>query len=178
MSPSARLTSIYKYICKYISDHIGSLLFLERFPGHHADEAATMRRFSGDHAGIAGIMQKYATVPDFIQYGENGGYKLNRGRILALREMWRELRSHHESLSWSQRDGEQIFKCVAEKARDIWPRRLTSEEESDYAHRMSKRFRLMCRHIKQSYAKHANTAWLKQLWGNHQQDIWAHHKCL
>ena len=91
--------------------------------------APNNRSSAGDESQIVDVLCKYATVPDWISYGENVQTPLSHTKIVPHRAMWRELASVHPSLQFSQSQIERVLEPVAAKAgSSTWPRALQADE--------------------------------------------------
>ncbi len=76
------------------------------------------------------------------------------------KELWRDVRKLHDGLTFTQKVCEQAF-GIAEVhcSKNVWPRALTSTEQSEWKVSLAKQFRACCRHITQSH----KTAWYRQI---------------
>ena len=104
-------------------------------------------------------MCKYATVPDFLRYGEDmTKTAVNQKAIAVHGDLWREIKCIHNRMTFSQQQMISVFREVAAcNGKSRWPRALTSTEADDVAQRMAKRFRVMARHLMQGLVK--NRSW-------------------
>lgn len=120
----------------------------------------------GNHNEICDVISRHATVPDFLKYGEDmQATPVSPKLITPFKEMWKELRQIHKRMTWSQSDMVKVFEEVADKNGSTWPRELTGSEKKDFSVRMSKRFRVMARHINQSMVK--KRGWVLEMLGDH-----------
>ena len=86
-------------------------------------------------------------------------------KVLAHKKMWQELKTHHNSLAWSQKTMEDALLIVAgEQGKHVWPRELDEGEMASFSLRMARRIRTQARHITQAIAKNPQTGWLLRLW--------------
>ncbi len=104
------------------------------------------------------IIARFATKPNFVEYGEKKEGVQN-DLIEPHREICRALYQLNSKLTFSQTDMKTVLTEVADPVK--WPRPLTSIETVDFAERMAKRLRRMCRHLAQSKIK--NVQWALSL---------------
>ena len=99
------------------------------------------------------IIARFATMPNFVEYGEKKEGVQN-DLIEPHRDMFRALYQLNPKLTFSQTGMKTVLTKVADQKGPVrWPRPLTSIETVDFAERMAKQLRRMCRHLAQSKIK-------------------------
>lgn len=66
-------------------------------------------RRSDTFGDVATVLSMYAVAPDFLQYEDSMGCKLNKSRLLATKGMWRDLKRMAPTMCWSQRESEALM---------------------------------------------------------------------
>ena len=130
------------------------------------NELVMAPRYPGTPGDLAEVIKPFAVVPDWIKYGElMNKSRVEVSKVLAHKKMWQELKTHHNSLAWSQKTMEDALLIVAgEQGKHVWPRELDEGEMASFSLRMARRIRTQARHITQAIAKNPQTGWLLRLW--------------
>jgi hypothetical protein len=108
-------------------------------------------RFTGSPEAMADILKKYMKVPSFLLYTEALDSPKQPAKIVRHAEMWREIASLHQPLTFTQKFMESAFELAGEHCgKATWQRPLTKDEVKSWKTSISKQFRAMARHITQS----------------------------
>jgi hypothetical protein len=124
-------------------------------------------RFSKGTDEVHDVLAKFATSPWWLKYPEHEKAGIQKSTVSAHAGMVKELKIIQPNLSFTKVVLQRAFRrIVIGETATAWP--LTDEEREDWAVKMEKRVKVLCRHVSQGLLKGKNNKenWLVKLFGD------------
>jgi hypothetical protein len=136
------------------------LLFRPKLPRLRVDMSQSRKRFEGDHEELLETLRPFVKHVGWLQYGDKPSFPVNSAILVGHKIMIRAITAICPNLAFTDTQCIAAFRQLADSG---FTQLHNDDLKEDWAQTMTKRFKIVCRHVAQSRVK--KVKWLAHIDG-------------
>ena len=124
--------------------------------------------YGGTNESLVDIFVRHVTSPETISYGESTTSQTDPNAIIALKQMFKDLKHIQDNLSFRKKQIIDVFRNVIDKQQtdNVFKRKFTAKEADEMSIVLTNRLQTMRKHLQDASRRAQPARWVKKVWSD------------